>query len=1703
MNKAPESPDSGGSSSNAHSQKKGNTFTKSIKKFSSKLNLSAIAQQAPDRSPQTPSNSRFGLQNSNKDEFQAISYSTVPNSAEPTQVKYLPGRESPLGLPRRNSAGVNDTPKQRLRFNSAPLASSKSSIKSSASQDLNPPLSPQLAPAPMQPRSLTFDRVIPKSPLWTQSNASTGSFGSLDPKPRPPAIEDEYKLRHVKSSSSLTSKSSQDFLSELEPPAPLYAQSKEKDRSTLQSLTSLSQAAFTPKLSSSSQALSSFDKVTSNIDLMPRPEVVDMLFQQMLSRRVFPQKSFRNATTKRKWELLLSENEQNDDFDLLSLTKAANKKAEESRAHSQSFQHHQAPSRKRSLVFDKQRLSSDSENSIGTATPTSGISTSSVLAFNKNSPQWFIKQFLSRQISSKDFKKLEKKIESSSFASEFRRLSGEAVLAQILTRVNQKSIKSNEEFEIEKSICKSLKQLLSHERYSLTIGTAEKTQPQQKANEHHALVRAVVFSLTSPSLETRILATEILTLLTHIHPADSCHSIQSAFIRLQDHCGDYLKFQPLIKVMGETISQHHTSPVRRSGHESMFLEYLLISLVLINQLIETCSRQRERENIRLELQECGIEDLFIKLQRLKSEDIHKHINKYRELAEIDYYSYLTSELFRDELGQKPDVESMDGIFDDIERINEHDDSIDSESADTDLVRSILQKLLKLKPNEPSDHNSKKLVLLDKIVDHVLSDYSSRSEPESVLNANLQRYMDRLETDEIAKRAMLEASKLKQQLAELEVEKNVLAKRVEELQGSNKDPQQEVVEELKQKITKLETKLKQKHGSTSTKTGYSNNIASSQSILSDDITLTNRGGNEFNPQKHGKVVDEYEYKKSRSQTSKRNKHMSAPSNLLIDNMHLLNTSQNIEQLDEFLKARKADTLSSLKKDIPLSAAESEVEHQPPKSADKLQPNDNSSVPPPPAPPPPPPPPPAVPEFLKAAAPPPPQLPAFLNNAPPPPPPLPPLLNNEGSKSAGPPPPPPLPGMLQMGPPPPPPLPGFVTPSAPGSASESPVGTPEKNKRGAENTINQEPAEPPVKLKPVHVYNVNDTKETVWADIQNDDIAQTLQEKGAFNYVETNFKIKEVPKKKKQMGLKSKAAKTQETHVPREAAHQFGIYLHMYNHLTAEELLEKILQCDKDIVENTSILDFFTSDTFNEFSEAKYRGFLPYAQDYKNPDSLPEKSLTELQRIDKIFLVIYNMRGYWKSRARALLVTQTFRKDYKDLHHKLSLIDESLDALKSSDHLRNVFGIILQVVNFMNDKSKQTPGFKLDTLQRLKFLKDNSNTMTFLHYVEIIVRNKFPQWGSFVDDLQILHQVQKLSVEQIEKDCQEYSRNITNVLTSLEKGNLSDESIFHPEDKVLTTVTRPLREAKTKSNNLISALGRVTEKHDALMSYFDENPKDSEARNAFFLKFAAFTTQFKQVHIDNVQREEEERAYEAKKEALQKKEQERQKKPSSPKKDAIDDYRTDEEGSEDTEKEMSVDDLLRKLKAATPRARTRSQRKHKYTVPPAQQKTMENDLPTEPLRYNNDYGTVTGLKRKIIQRKNGQALTTSANVDGLMLRAQNMLHQLRPPVDYSEGAEIPEEDLKNKVEEVKKDQVEAEEEQTANNAISQDKEDEELGEISDEIETMTEAIEENKEAFVLAIEGDTQTEIADVEDSSISVIEGPEDFAATEVGLSDTE
>ncbi|KAK2749420.1 hypothetical protein FQN57_006354 [Myotisia sp. PD_48] len=498
------------------------------------------------------------------------------------------------------------------------------------------------------------------------------------------------------------------------------------------------------------------------------------------------------------------------------------------------------------------------------------------------------------------------------------------------------------------------------------------------------------------------------------------------------------------------------------------------------------------------------------------------------------------------------------------------------------------------------------------------------------------------------------------------------------------------------------------------------------------------------------------------------------------------------------------------------------------------------------------------------PPPPPLPGFANGAPPPPPP--PLPGFSGGPP--PPPPPPLPGFGNGAPPPPPPLPGSGAPPPPG-APPLPGGW----KGGylpamaaSQPTVRLPYIRPKKKLKALHWDKVDTPQVTVWAahaptHEAKEEKYTDLAKKGVLDEVERLFMAKET----KVIGGKGLKKQEKKQIISSELRRKYHISMSKLSQRSADEVVRMIIHCDREILDSTVVMEFLQKDDLCTISENTAKLMAPYSKDWTGPDAATterEQDPNELTREDQIYLqTVFELNHYWKSRMRALSLTLSFEQEYDEISTQLQQVVKVCESLRDSVSLMNVLGLILDIGNFMNDSNKQAVGFKLSSLARLGMVKDDKNESTFADLVERIVRNQYPEWEGFVDDIDGVIQIQKANVDVLKDDAEKYIKNVNNVQLSLDSGNLSDPKKFHPQDRVSTVVQRHMKDARRKAEQLKLYLDEMSQTYDDIMIFYGEDHTDGNARSNFFAKLATFLQEWRKSKEKNVSWEESRRRTEA--------------------------------------------------------------------------------------------------------------------------------------------------------------------------------------------------------------------------------------------------
>lgn len=491
--------------------------------------------------------------------------------------------------------------------------------------------------------------------------------------------------------------------------------------------------------------------------------------------------------------------------------------------------------------------------------------------------------------------------------------------------------------------------------------------------------------------------------------------------------------------------------------------------------------------------------------------------------------------------------------------------------------------------------------------------------------------------------------------------------------------------------------------------------------------------------------------------------------------------------------------------------------------------------------------ALPGFGSAAPPPPlgmdgapPPLPGFSNNAPPPP-------GMPGFGSSAPPPPPPMPGSSSnsapssagLPPPPAPPLPG---------PKRGPGFLPRSDETETAPSVALGVARPKKKLKALHWEKVDTPQVTIWASHaqtldDREEKYRELSRKGVLDEVEKLFLAKEA----KALGTGAGKKEKKKQIISSDLMKNWQIALAKFSQRPVDEVIRMIIHCDLEILENNVVMDFLQKEELCSIPDNTAKLMAPYSKDWTGPNAMAtqrEQDPSELTREDQLYLyTAFELHPYWKARMRALSLTKTFEPEYDEISAKLKEVVTVSDSLRNSVSLLNVLGFVLMVGNFMNDANKQASGFKISSLTRLGMIKDAANEGTFADFVERSVRNKFPEWETFVDEIGGVVQAKKVNVDQLIADAKKYIENIANVQASLDAGNLSDTSKFHPEDRVAVVVQRSMKEARRKAEQLKLFLEEMQQAYDEILGFFGEDPTDEDARRGFFAKFAEFVGEWK--------------------------------------------------------------------------------------------------------------------------------------------------------------------------------------------------------------------------------------------------------------------
>ncbi|XP_064401236.1 formin-like protein 2 isoform X5 [Halichondria panicea] len=175
----------------------------------------------------------------------------------------------------------------------------------------------------------------------------------------------------------------------------------------------------------------------------------------------------------------------------------------------------------------------------------------------------------------------------------------------------------------------------------------------------------------------------------------------------------------------------------------------------------------------------------------------------------------------------------------------------------------------------------------------------------------------------------------------------------------------------------------------------------------------------------------------------------------------------------------------------------------------------------------------------------------------------------------------------------------------------------------------------------------------------------------------------------------------------------------------------------------------------------------------------------------------------------------------------------------DNDRFVFEIILAFGNYMNSSKRGgVYGFKVASLDMLRDSKAPSDhTVTLMHYVAGVIRDKFPLLLGFVHELTYLDKAAPVSLDLLMADFRQISKGIKEA---------TGELINNKQNTPLKTFCL---EAEPKVTKLEKGLETAKEAFGEVVQYFGENAKLSQP-NSIFPVLHRFVTNFRKADSENL-------------------------------------------------------------------------------------------------------------------------------------------------------------------------------------------------------------------------------------------------------------
>uniref|UniRef100_A0A8C1X5X6 Formin-like 3 n=1 Tax=Cyprinus carpio TaxID=7962 RepID=A0A8C1X5X6_CYPCA len=154
----------------------------------------------------------------------------------------------------------------------------------------------------------------------------------------------------------------------------------------------------------------------------------------------------------------------------------------------------------------------------------------------------------------------------------------------------------------------------------------------------------------------------------------------------------------------------------------------------------------------------------------------------------------------------------------------------------------------------------------------------------------------------------------------------------------------------------------------------------------------------------------------------------------------------------------------------------------------------------------------------------------------------------------------------------------------------------------------------------------------------------------------------------------------------------------------------------------------------------------------------RPLDQLAEEDR-FMLLFSKIERLTQRMSIITFVGNFNDNVNMLTPQLNAIIAASASVKSSPKLKKILEIILAVGNYMNSSKRGSVyGFKLQSLDLLLDTKSTDRKMTLLHYIALVVKEKYPELAAFYNELHFVDKAAAVSLENVLLDVRELGKGM---------------------------------------------------------------------------------------------------------------------------------------------------------------------------------------------------------------------------------------------------------------------------------------------------------------------------------------------------------